>query len=331
MGISKGKKITMTSGVCVLVPFKNAEETVKNTLRSILSAPEVAQIILVDDHSDDASVAQIAAMDDPRIQVLESEGSGISDALNTGLKHVKQPYVVRCDADDLLEPGRFADQITFLESHPDFSAVAGQYRILMDTGFEVSFRPLTDVCTELTAELQAGRERTHLGAFLIRREVLEEIGGARPFFISSQDLDLQFRIAHAGRVMLLPQVAYIYHLHGSSISHSANNARREYYKAAARAFSAQRKERGFDDLDQGTAKPFVAQEAGRMIQMQPRHRASGLMEAEAYWQIAQGQYGTAIQKAWRAVAFFPNKFRKWRTLSIVVLKSTAGWLRSNRN
>lgn len=316
----------MVSSVCVVVPFKNAQDTVEETLRSILRESEVKQVVLVNDRSTDDSVSRVKAVADGRVRVLESDGVGIPAALNTALRHVEQPYVARCDADDFLEPGRFVDQLAFLQANRSFSAVAGQYRVVMDSGFDISVRPLIDDSEEVTEDLKSGRERTHLGTFLTRYSVLAEIGGARDFFISSQDLDLQFRIAHAGRVMLFPQVTYVYRLREASISHSSDDERRKYYKAKACEYAAQRKAYGFDDIDQGKAKPFTKREVGTTVRMKTRHRASGLLESEAFWQISQRRYAKALSKAFLSVVFFPTRLSKWRSFFVILVRSTVGRL-----
>ncbi len=314
----------MPGPVCILMACKNAADTIDASINSVLALPEVGQLIVIDDGSTDGSQDIVQGFTDSRVLLISNEGVGQSAALNTGTRTTQLPYIARCDADDLLVTGRFAKQIAFLENHPDFVAVAGHYRVFLENGFDVSVSPLTDQEEDLTEALLEGRERTHLGTFLIRRDALLEIGGLRDFFISSQDLDLQYRLAQAGRIMFLPGLAYEYLLRGSSISHSASDARRRYYSGKAREFAQQRLAGKTDDLDKGEALPFAPVEGDAVAHMSVDARASGLMEAEAWWQLSQQRYGLAVKKAFWALAYQPKRARKWRALFLITMKSVGG-------
>lgn len=59
-------------------------------------------MIAVDDHSRDDSKAIIESYQDPRIYVIQNEGKGILQALQTAQKYIKGDYVTRMDADDIM-------------------------------------------------------------------------------------------------------------------------------------------------------------------------------------------------------------------------------------
>ena len=50
--------------VCVIIAAKNAEETIGRAVRSALSEPETAEVIVIDDGSDDRTMAEAASADD---------------------------------------------------------------------------------------------------------------------------------------------------------------------------------------------------------------------------------------------------------------------------
>ena len=56
----------------------------------------------MDDHSRDASKTIIESYQDPRIHVIQNEGSGILQALQTSQKYIKGDYITRMDADDIM-------------------------------------------------------------------------------------------------------------------------------------------------------------------------------------------------------------------------------------
>lgn len=311
MTIQQDELAIPTKQVCVLVPFQNAEDTLHETMTSLLNANCIDEIILINDGSTDGSSRIIQAISDDRVTLLQSSGKGISAALNSGIAASTAPYIMRCDADDLVTPTRFEKQVKFLEQNPDIGAVAGRYYIFMDDGYYVSELPLEREQIDITDELRVGTDRTHLGTFLVRREILLSIEGAREYFVSSQDLDMQYRIADVGRVVMLPDVVYGYRLRAASISHSSANARRNFYREQSRLFARQRSEHGQDDLEKNIAKPF--QDDGELSQtsMDIYQRASGMMEAEAWWLLRQREHRKAVEKAFSSLRFYPTKARKW--------------------
>ena len=91
--------------VSIIVPFKNPMPFFEDCLKSIINQTYVKlQIILVNDGSKDQSLelAQKFEEKDSRIEIIENNGNGIIDALNTGVKISKGKFITRMDADDIM-------------------------------------------------------------------------------------------------------------------------------------------------------------------------------------------------------------------------------------
>lgn len=89
------------------MPVKNEERHIEACLASIVPAPDqVIEVVLVDDHSTDATLAiarRIAASrQDMRIIVLENTGTGKAAALNLAYRHARGAAFVMLAGDDLL-------------------------------------------------------------------------------------------------------------------------------------------------------------------------------------------------------------------------------------
>ena len=108
-------------------------------------------------------------------------------------------------------------------------------------------------------------------AYLFRTEILRRLGGCREWFVSSEDADLQYRLAEATRVWYEPKLAYLYRLHGDSITHTQPSPARLFYEAIAKQFQEQRRKTGQDDLQRG--KP-AAPPADIARNFKPRHPAA---------------------------------------------------------
>ena len=73
------------------------------------------EFIIVDDASTDASkqIAMEAARIDSRIRRIDQRHMGVAAALNRGVALARSPWIARMDADDIANPARFQQQITF--------------------------------------------------------------------------------------------------------------------------------------------------------------------------------------------------------------------------
>lgn len=95
----------MAKEVTVIVPVYNVENYVAETINSLINQSLFAnlEIILVEDYSTDNSleICEKYANIYDNIKVVQTEGKGLSDARNTGMKLVKTPFVMFIDSDDL--------------------------------------------------------------------------------------------------------------------------------------------------------------------------------------------------------------------------------------
>jgi glycosyltransferase involved in cell wall biosynthesis len=82
---------------------------------------------MVDNNSSDGSreIAMEWERSDPRFSLLSEENQGVMFASNRGCEVARGAYIARMDADDVARPGRLRLQCEFLDSHPDYGAVAG--------------------------------------------------------------------------------------------------------------------------------------------------------------------------------------------------------------
>ena len=92
----------------VVIPSYNRLNVLPRAIGSVLAQDEPDfELIIVDDGSTDGTQAWLAALTDPRIQVIASERNrGVSAARNLGLAAARAPVVAFLDSDDTYRPQR---------------------------------------------------------------------------------------------------------------------------------------------------------------------------------------------------------------------------------
>jgi glycosyltransferase involved in cell wall biosynthesis len=209
--------------ISVLLPCYNVATFLRIAIRSILDQTLADfEIIAIDDGSSDGShaVLQELAKTDPRLKVFRQQNAGIVAALNRALKEARGHYLARMDGDDISYPERFARQVALLDERKDLAVVGCGYHLIDQEGHLLATRkvradlPQTDIFQPMPV----------LGTVchptaMMRREVLEQVGGYRDVFRFAEDLDLWCRIGEIGNIgnVTDPLFAWRRHLKRTSI------------------------------------------------------------------------------------------------------------------
>lgn len=103
------------------------EECLVSSLRQISHSFQT-QIIVVDDHSSDrsSSIVDSIISHNPQVCLLKNNGSGIIDALNSGMSLADGEYITRMDADDIMPEDKLARLFDLLNEHPEVDIATGK-------------------------------------------------------------------------------------------------------------------------------------------------------------------------------------------------------------
>jgi glycosyltransferase involved in cell wall biosynthesis len=196
----------------VLLPFRNAAETIGDSIDSILSQTLTDyEIIAVNDCSVDQSVAILQQFGDQRIRIIDNDHQGLVHALNKGLACCHAPLVARMDADDLMYPGRLKMQYNFMRRHHDVVLVATQARkfpeALVRNGYREYMRWQNSVIEPEDVNNQIYIESPFAHpSVMFRRASIIAAGGYRHGSFP-EDYELWLRLFHHGyRMEKLPEV-----------------------------------------------------------------------------------------------------------------------------
>jgi len=308
--------------VTILVPVHNVEKYIYETIVNLLSEKRILlELIVIDDHSTDSSVEIIRQFNDERMRIIKSTGNGVATALNCGLKNALGEVIMRCDADDLYATDRIFNQVNWLSRHSNYGAVCGGFSAIDEAGTFINELTKQYIHSlEITKELRNGQLRTSFCTFAVRTSILRQLGGFRAYFKSSEDIDMQFRLAESCRIWYQQGSNYSWRLHGSSITHTQPNFERNFYEARAREMQLQRGKEGKDDLMKGIFTLPQTVSKKKKIHSSNQHVAE-LLLGKAWQEYSLGKFGIARQLGLQAIIKNPLNVRLWKSFVVLMLKS----------
>ncbi len=132
--------------VTVIVPCHNEADPLPELVAALgrqTYPAALTEILLVDDHSEDATWQQMrkAAGKHPNIRVLQNSGHGKKEALLTGLAHSTTKWIVTTDADALPGPDWLSVVMAY-RRQTGAGLIAGPVEIRPAKGFTAAFRSL---------------------------------------------------------------------------------------------------------------------------------------------------------------------------------------------
>jgi len=200
------------SRVGVLLPVRNAERTVENSLKSVLDQTYSGlSVYCVVNGSSDRSLEILRSCNDPRVIVLESPIPGLVPALNFGLQHMDHELIARQDSDDKWHPTKLEKQVKFLDENPETHVLGCQIRCVNQDGSsqEQGHKyPLSHGGIQ-EAMLGGWNSIPHPGV-VFRRELLLRTGGYDDTYFMAEDYYLWLRALKWYKFANLPEVLLDY-------------------------------------------------------------------------------------------------------------------------
>ncbi|HTT93794.1 MAG TPA: glycosyltransferase [Solirubrobacterales bacterium] len=196
------------------------------------------ELCLVDDASPSPHVGEMlaaAAARDPRIRVTRrTENGGIVAASNDALAMAEGEFVALLDHDDALHPDALAlvaeaieaaAEVDYVYTDEDKIDAAGRHQ---GPFFKPDWSP---------ERMRTQMYTCHLS--VMRRALVEEVGGFDPEFEGSQDWDLVLRVTErARRVVHVPRVLYHWRTLETSTAGGGEAAKPWAFEAGTRAIQA---------------------------------------------------------------------------------------------
>lgn len=212
------KKIekSTTSGVTVVMAFRNAERFIAESIESILNQSyQNFNLILIDDASTDNTKKIIQPyLSDTRIKsIFNASQKGKSANLNMGINLSKDEYIAILDGDDVAMPDRLQKQVDYLNKHPEIDAV-GSFFLIVD-----EFGTTIDVRTKPTDPIFIRKSILFYNpiiqpSVMLRKSAVIDVGLYDASIVFAQDIDMWLRLVLSGhKITNIPEYLTKYRIH----------------------------------------------------------------------------------------------------------------------
>lgn len=219
--------------VSVVIPAFNAQDSIGETLDSILAQTyKNLEIIVVDDGSTDQTAAIVRSYKPRVLYHYRSNSGGSAVPRNDGIARSAGELLCFFDADDILVSDRIAHQVEFMGRYPQVGLVFCDYRNFNEKGPDLNshfqncpllwsrLRGRRELIVENPCELLVQENFGIAGSFLMRRDILKFAAGFEPTLRACEDFHFYFRLARHSQVGVINEVGMMRRLHASNMSGS---------------------------------------------------------------------------------------------------------------
>lgn len=193
--------------VSVVIPAYNSAEFIRQCIESVLAQTyRVVEVVVLDDGSTD-NTASICEEFGSSVNLFRQENSGRGSARNMGVSKANGKYLAFLDHDDLLLPHSIHDRVEFLKKHLEVGWVFSDAVEFDDSGnlrlFLGQF-PWLNLNEDIFIQLLRGCFPL-TSTVMIRRSVMDFVGGFNTSLNYGEDLELFLRLALISNVGMIKE------------------------------------------------------------------------------------------------------------------------------
>lgn len=186
--------------VSIIVPAFNEENTIENTINSILDLnypKDKFEILAIDDGSTDKTFEVLKKFENhSQIQIFKKENGGKHTALNFALERIKGDFVGSLDADSYVDKDALKNIILYFEEDKNIMAVIPSVKIHKPKNILQMIQKV-----EYGWGILLRKMLSYLGAVYVtpgpfsifKKEVFEKIGGYRHAY-NTEDMEIAMRM-----------------------------------------------------------------------------------------------------------------------------------------
>lgn len=226
----------------------------------------VDEIIVIDDGSTDGTDDMLRARCGDRVRYVWQPNAGVSAARNHGLRLAQGRYLALLDSDDLWLPTKTELQVAFLDTHPDFGMVVCDVERVDSDYRHIDVFRRRDTLREDGWVLRWVLHNPALApaSVLMRREVVEQLGGFDEGLRTAEDLEFHLRVARHWKIGVVEQ-ALVRAMRGHDGLSAANSTYDDYVRVVEAAVAGARGSIDDRELDEALAGTYARNARGMLI------------------------------------------------------------------
>ncbi|GAB4403130.1 MAG: hypothetical protein OHK003_30870 [Anaerolineales bacterium] len=204
--------------VSICIPAYNAEHFIADTLNSALSQtyPNL-EIVVSDDCSQDKTFEIASSYVERGVKIIKpSQNLGMFGNFNYVIRCSSGKYILKLDADDLVDPEHVAEQVAVMEAYPQVNFAHCACRLIDVNGNLIGYeRSLQDsfirTCVEEWPRYVFGPRAVNI--VMIRRSAFDQVGGYDERYRYSGDWAMHRSLLKTGSVFYNAKVLASYRVH----------------------------------------------------------------------------------------------------------------------
>lgn len=202
--------------ISALIPTYNRREHTLRAVASVLAqTTPVDEIIVVDDGSTDGTAETVCSHYGSRVRLIRQENAGVSSARNRGIQVARGEWLAFLDSDDQWLPEKLTRQFTAIATIGE-SEVGACFTdcvfegnaAMRQSAFQkagLRSRSSFEVLDDPASYVLSTRPVIFVQSLVVRRAVVEELGGFDEAMVVSEDTDLLFRLALKTRMCFVAE------------------------------------------------------------------------------------------------------------------------------
>lgn len=296
-----------TPTVSILIPTYNGSRLLPETLATVFAQTLTdVEVIVIDDGSTDDTLATLEPLRQAhanKLRIVTQPNAGIGAARNRGLDEAAGTYIALLDQDDLWKPQKLAEQVRFMQTHPQCVAC----------GTLFSLSPTPDVPQFTKEQVCDDDGIVHRPFFqmVYNRDVFQtstlmidraRTAGIRYGTERGSIEDVQFHVRLLTRGLYGIAGESILAIHGQSEANASKQ--RDYYYNGARLLRKMQRANGFKGLPR-------RQRADMLLWLGHLGRVASMKELRPYrrrraWKLYRGEFWPQfMQRRWRFLMLYP--------------------------
>ena len=223
------------SAVSIIIPVYNEEDYIERCLESVLNQSyKNLEIIIIDDHSNDASkeiIEKYTKCNNNFIYVKNSSTLGPAQTRNKGLQMASSPYILFLDCDDWIDLNCIEKAMNKFESDPEIDIVLWEIKTAffqnkISSRYEYQFNNILSGKMAL-ALLSHSLENEFflsplLGCKIFKKALIDHYDIHFPDTIYEDDMFTFLSFLYAKKIALISGSCLYYYQHPNSLTHHFN-------------------------------------------------------------------------------------------------------------